>query len=264
MKKLPERTRNSPERKAKLEAWYEQITRQIEWDSQFHDFSLSEEWDKDFHKAMMKGLEKAERKKRLRKKALSVAASLVVVVLAGVGVTQKEAVGDCLKTVFRNESEEAGSQHTHFGTKEDLRVIVDGEQTRFDYKGKKLEEIYLQIRDNLKRPIFQITNELGEYKILDAYYEEALELVVINLETSEGKIYISQEERLNDGGTGANHKTQNMIVWNDNLEQDIVVSKSIQDDSYSFFVQNNGVIFNFHGYISYEMCYQIAENLLFQ
>lgn len=263
MNKLFKNEEKRLEEEKKYREWYERMNRQMEWDSQFEDFSIPEDWDKDFLEAMEKASVEKERKKRRKKKIQGVAACLVLGLL-GVGINQREAIGECLKEVFVHRSTEAGLDYIYFGTEEDLSIIPDKEQTRFSFDGNTLEEVYVQMKENIKRPFFQIKNELGECEIIDAYYEEKLNLVVIVLETQEGRIYLSQEERLDDGGTGARHEGESMMVWNENLKQYIIISKSVQDDSYSFFVKNLSIIFNFHGYVSGETSRQIAKNLVFE
>lgn len=259
-KKISIKYKYTSEEKKMLEEWNQQMERTFQWDSQFHDFSISDDWDEDFHAAMEKGIKEGERKRKMMLNVAACGAAALVVI----GVTEREVIGDGLKKVFCNESNEGGSEHIYFGTKEEISILEDSDRTRLDYEEKTIADVYLQIKEKLKRPIFQISDEFEKYEMIDAYYEEALELIVIVLETQEGKIYLSQEERLNDGGTGAGHEDEKIVVWNENLQQNITISKSIQDNSCSFFVEKSGAIFNFFGYLSEENCCKIAENLLFQ
>ena len=53
-----------------------------------------------------------------------------------------------------------------------------------------------------------------------------------------------------------------IIVWNENLQLDIVINKSVQDDSYTFSVKKDYVVFSFFGYVSKEQCMEIAKGVL--
>ena len=261
LRKIPRRYKYTPEEKKKLKEWNKRMERQYQWDSQFHDFSTPKEWEKDFHAAMEEGLRRRRRKEKRKKMVLGTVVCCVVVLMV-VGISHGEAITEDLKNVFRNELSENGSEHKYFYPDGDLIFSAEGKQIKFVCEGKTLADVYAQIKQKLKRPIFQITNELGEYKIIDAYYEDALELLIINLETTEGKICLSEEQRMDAGEAYAGYEDGDLIVWNKNLRQKISISKGIQDDSYTFFVQNNGAIFNFFGYVSYETCCDIAENII--
>jgi len=252
MDKLSKKDEKSLEKQRELDEWFEQMNRQMEWDSQFKDFSVPEEWDKDFLAAIDEAFEEEEQKRKKRKRIWSTVACLAIAVSC-LGVAKRDVIGDCLKEVFVNQSEEGGSEHEYIGTEEDFSVIPDKQQDRFNFEGKTLEEVYMQIKDTVKRPMFQITDVGVEYEIAEAYYDASLELIVIVLDTIEGRIFVSQETRLDHGGTGGVHDQKNQMVWNENLQQYIVVNRSVQDDGYTFLTREGSFVFNYFGQVTYEM-----------
>ena len=91
--------KKTPGEMERVNKWYNRMTRSMEWDAHFHDFSISPEWDKDFHDSMRKGFEKMERKKKRRKYMWCILACLL---LCGVciGVVYKDVIGEFLRGVF--------------------------------------------------------------------------------------------------------------------------------------------------------------------
>ncbi len=259
MDKWDETDVSDSKNKEKIDEWYEKMNREFMEDSKNHDFSLSEEWDRDFKEVIYKS-----GKKKKRRKLLYIAASVVLILLAGLGVCKKEAIADGLEEIFKNKSSNADSDFENYSTKEE---IIDAKEENNDtlyFQNKTLDVVYAKIRSFLKRPIFQIEDTLGEYEIEDAFYGNEFGIVALKLTTSEGKIFVSQREVLDNDGTSSKIDSNSILVWNENLQQNIVINQSIQDESYTFSIQKGYAVFNFNGYISMQQCIEIAKNVSFK
>lgn len=248
--------------KKSVEEWYEEMNRQFEEDSKTEDYSLSKEWDEDFRSAMF-GEPKVCKTRKCRKLAY-VAAGIAAAAVVGFGVAQKEVIADNLEKIFNNNSDEVDSELKHFGTKEETSVEENEYDRVIVYKDKSLTEVYDQIRDSVKRPFFQLQDNLGEYEIEDAVYVAEYDMMMMQLVTTEGRVFISQREVLDNTVFSTKIDENSIVVWNTNLKQDIVINKSVQDASYTFSVQKEHVIFTFNGYISEKMCVEMAESLMFK
>ena len=91
--------RKTPGEIERVNKWYNRMTRSMEWDAHFHDFSLSSDWEKDFHESMRKGFEKMERKKKMRRCIWCILGCLVLCACC-VGVMYKEVIAEFLRGVF--------------------------------------------------------------------------------------------------------------------------------------------------------------------
>lgn len=144
-----------------------------------------------------------------------------------------------------------------------MTIAEEEEQTIFYYDDATLTEMYAKVRDKLKRPMFQIADGGFEYELEDAVYDVETKLFSFRLVTEEGKIFVSQREVLDNGGLGVKNDADGTDVWNEQLQREILIYRSLQDDCYTFAVQVEYSVFIFCGYVSEEMCCEIAENLSF-
>ncbi len=243
----------------KLEKWYEKMDREFKQDAKEHDFSLSRKWDRDFKHSIF-----YEANKTKRRKLLYTAASVVLLILLGVGVAKKEAIAEELEKIFKYRTKDLDCTFDNYSTSEEIIVANRKTEKVFYCHNETLDAVYVQIKSLLKRPIFQISNDLGEYQVEDAVYDECFRIITLKLQTEEGKIFVSQKEILDDGGTSIKIDDDSIVVWNENLKQNIIINQSNQDGSYIFSAQKGFTVFNFYGYVSMQQCAEIAKNLLFK
>ena len=249
-----------------MESNFDSMMQEMEEDSKTNDFSIPDDWDVQFRRAIKETLERKKREEEQRKKArqkmLAMAAGIVLVLFLGTNFTLEAVQGDSLLDVFKNKFQE-DSEYTAYGTEE---LVMDEEEQNLTIclEGDTLTEVYQHLKEEVKRPIFQIKDDIEEYKIDNATYDSLFRIVIIDIEVAGGKIQISQEEKVNTSATAVkNEKEECAKVWNENLQQYILIYESIQEDSYTWSVDYDYAIFYCDAYVSLELCCQIAENLSF-
>lgn len=249
-----------------MESNFDSMMQEMEEDSKTNDFSIPDDWDVQFRRAIKETLERKKREEEQRKKArqkmLAMAAGIVLVLFLGTNFTLEAVQGDSLLDVFKNKFQE-DSEYTAYGTEE---LVMDEEEQNLTIclEGDTLTEVYQHLKEEVKRPIFQIKDDIDEYEICSASYNTLFRMVIIDMEFPDGRIQLSQEEKVENSATAVkNEKKECAKIWNENLQEYILIYEGIQDDSYTWSVDRDYAIFYFNGYISLEKCCQMAENLSF-
>lgn len=249
-----------------MESNFDSMMQEMEEDSKTNDFSIPDDWDVQFRRAIKETLERKKREEEQRKKArqkmLAMAAGIVLVLFLGTNFTLEAVQGDSLLDVFKNKFQE-DSEYTACGTEE---LVMDEEEQNLTIclEGDTLTEVYQHLKEEVKRPIFQIKDDIDEYEICSASYNTLFRMVIIDIEISEGRIQLSQEEKVENSATAVKKEKEECArVWNENLQQYILIYESIQEDSYTWSVDYDYAIFYCDAYVSLELCCKMAENLSF-
>lgn len=249
-----------------MESNFDSMMQEMEEDSKTNDFSIPDDWDVQFRRAIKETLERKKREEEQRKKArqkmLAMAAGIVLVLFLGTNFTLEAVQGDSLLDVFKNKFQE-DSEYTAYGTEE---LVMDEEEQNLTIclEGDTLTEVYQHLKEEVKRPIFQIKDDIGDYQINSATYDSLFRIMIIDMEFSEGRIQLSQEEKVENSATAIKkEKKECAKIWNENLQEYILIYEGIQNDSYTWSVDRDYAIFYFNGCVSLEKCCQMAKNISF-
>lgn len=263
-KKVKEVLNNEEEFELMDDKEFEELMKEMEKDMAQMDFSIPDDWDRDFRNAMDEALQKSERRKRI--KTIEVLACLVLMSLTGFVWYQKEVKGTDLIAVFGNSVRKVlDIEDSYYGSNEDVEINMnDLNQTIVYYHGKTFEDVNIKIEEDIKKPFFRFDNCLEEYDIISAYRDMTTDIITMELETLNGKIFIMQEEVLDIAETSSNHKAKCYNIWNKELEQEIIITENLQNEGVSFSAIEKNTILRFEGDVSLEICIEFARNIYYK
>lgn len=246
--------------------YFEKILEEMENDPEFQNFTVPDEWDREFRKTIEETLKKEKRKKMKRYvKIGTMAACAVLAVTAGLNMRMEEVQGEGLLEVFQNTFNLNQNKYMMYGSDEDFGMDFEEEDTEdIVFEADTLSEIYDQMRQELKRPMFYTEDVFGEYEIKEARYNATYHILNIELETSEGSIFFSQEQEPDAKSLGGMiDDEESEQVYNKNLDETIMIYKSDQSSFYIFSINEEQNTFIFQGSISLDCCKKLAESVSF-
>ena len=249
----------------KAEEEFEQMMKEMEEDKKNHDFSIPKEWDDDFRAAMDEVLENKAKKKGINVRGkFAMAAGLALVIIAGTVVTTETVQGNRLLDIFGKTSETETERYEMYGTEEQLDSDMQVENV-ISFTADDISELYDQIREEKKRPIFRIDSIPVEYEIELAEYDKSYGMVNVQLSTPEGWIFISHEERLEDGGFGKQtNQNESAEVWNAQLQTNIIIYEGENVGSFSFSIQVDKDILYVYSMASLDTNKKLAETFMYK
>lgn len=248
-----------------MEAEFEQMKREMEEDKKNHDFSIPKEWDADFRAVMDEVLEKKKKRKGVNVRSkLAMAAAVVLALFVGNTLVTETVQGNKLLDIFGKTSGTEDERFEMFSTKQNFDSSVGMEEV-ITFEGETISELYTNIRSKMKRPMFQIDEIPVEYEIEIAEYDINFRTLNIQLLTPNGRIYITQKEQLENGGSG--HQTESIEcieVDNDYLEEKIQIIKRNNMDFYNFTIQINKDVLYVQVQKSLEVCKELAKKFIYE
>lgn len=257
-----------------FEEHFDEMMEEMEKDSESQSFEIPEEWDRSFRKTIEETVEREEKKKSRKEKllrwgsrAVAAAAGVALVMFIGMNFSAVQVQGEGLLDVFRNTFDLNGKKYTTVDVGEEMDMDMDMEEEKVDvyFDGATLDDVYKQIREEFKMPMFYITYIPDGYEIEEAKYNKTYD--ILNFELSNGKntIYISQQQQFNEIATGiVNEEDKCAEVNNSHVDQKIEIYESIQDGSVVFNVKENHVFLCISGKVSIDEAKKIAENIEFR
>lgn len=254
-----------------FEEHFDEMMEEMEKDSESQSFEIPEEWDRSFRKTIEETVEREEKKKSRKEKllkwgsrAVAAAAGVALVMFIGMNFSAVQVQGEGLLDVFREMFDVNGNQHTTFSVGEE--VDMDTEETWEDiyFEATTLEDAYQQVREELKMPMFYLTYVPKGYILEEVKYNNAYDILNIELRNGENAIYVSQQQQFDEVATGVLNEEEKCIdVENKNLDQIIKIYNSIQDESLAFSVKVNHNLLIVRCNVSINEGKKIAENIQF-
>lgn len=249
---------------------FDEILKEMEADSEYNSYTVPKDWDQEFRAAIKAELrEQRKREHRLRiKRIVKVAEAVAVIVLILFidNLSVKEVHGKGILKFFQAVFDFGNDKYIMYGTDENMSMDFQDEETGdIFFDGSTLDEVFSQIRDELKAPIFYCEDVFDEYEIREAKYNEEFNMVNIEIKTIQGEIYITQEILINNNGASImSNREECSIVFNENIEQDITIYENKSEDGYWFSIQEQNVYFSIIGNTSLEECEKVAKNLYYK
>lgn len=255
---------DSPEFKA-LKENFETTMDAMEKDPEFAQMKLPEEWERDFKETMEATWEEErQRKKKRIGKRIAIAAGVTLVTLAGLNLGVQQVQGEGLVEFFQRTFNLNGKQYTTINVGEEAGMNEDTSVVDMYLEGDTLEEVYDSLHRILKRPMLYITYVPEGYAVELAQYNETYDVLNITLAKGNQLIYIYQRQQIDDISTGiANEEESYIDIKNNNLNQDISICKSLQDESLSFDVKMDKTYLAVRCMSSLEECKAIAESIMY-
>lgn len=254
-----------------FEEHFDEMMEEMEKDSESQSFEIPEEWDRSFRKTIEETVEREEKKKSRKEKllrwgsrAVAAAAGVALVMFIGMNFSAVQVQGEGLLDVFQKMFDVNGKQVTTFGVGEEVDMDIEEETSDVYFEATTLDEAYQKIREELKMPMFYVEYVPEGYRIDEAMYNRAYNIVNIKLYNGKKTIYISQQQQFDEVTTGIlNEDNKCAEVANNNVNQTIEIYDSVQDNNLIFGIRNNNIFLVVRGNLTLEECKKIAENVYF-
>lgn len=243
---------------------FDHMMNDMEKDKAQCNVEMPEEWEDDFLKVIRETLAKKERRERIVRRVGTVAA-VAFLVIGGIWRSPEIVHGDGILEVLKEAFEFYEQNYITFGTNKELDVLSEVEQSEVFFDVTSLEMTYEQIRQELLRPMFYVPEFPKRFKLSEAKYDRSYSILNMKLENKEERIYISQKTVLDENPTGLiTDEHECAIVKNSNLNQEIPIYQSEQDNNLIFFIQEKNMLISFRGPVTVEECKKIIENIYFE
>ena len=244
---------------------FENFKKRMEDDKEYADLKMPDGWEQDFATTIDDTLDGNERKRRNRivKRIVGVAAAVVVMVFAG-NLTVEQVSGENLLEMFMNKYFVGEKQHQTYGNENEVEFGEDNYQNILYFDGITLEEVNSQIREELKCPMFYLEYLPDGFDVIEAYYDNEYRVISVKLEREDEYIYIFQQRQVNEQASGiATDNSESITIENSHLNKKINIYTANRDNSWSFAIDENGMVFSVYAFVSEDECVKIAENIEF-
>ena len=260
--KKKDKIQDSPEFKY-YKADFENFVKGMEEDKESADLKIPDGWEQDFEKTIDDTLDENERKRKRRivKRIAGVAAAVVLVVAVG-NFTAEQVSGENLLEMFLNQFVIGDTNHTTYGNENEIEFGDDDTPDIQYFSGTTLDEVNEQIREELKYPMFYLEYIPDGFSVVEASYTKMYRIINLKLVKETEYIYIFQQIQVEEraSGTMAENST-NIPIVNNYINKIINICKGNRDNSWTFVIDENEIVFTFDAFISEEDCIKIAENV---
>lgn len=254
-----------------FEEHFDEMMEEMEKDSESQSFEIPEEWDRSFRKTIEETVEREEKKKSRKEKllrwgsrAVAAAAGVALVMFIGMNFSAVQVQGEGLLDVFQEMFGMNGKQYTTFGIGEKVDMGEDAESSDIYFEADTLDEVYRQIRDELKMPMFYVNYIPEGFELEEASYNKTYNTLNIKLNNKENVIYISQQQQFDETVLGIISEDEKCIeVNNSNTNQTIWIYKSTQDNGLVFNIKMNQILLVVSCNVSENEAEKIAQSIDF-
>lgn len=252
-----------------FEAYFDELLKEMESDHEYVNYTVPEDWDREFRAAIKEGIReqrKKERKLKIKRitKVTGVAAAIAVLICTS-NLIVEEVQGKGILKFFQSIFDLGDDKHVTYGTDEKMSMeFPDEDNGDIFFDGESLDEVFGQIRSELKMPMFYCDDVFESYEIWEAKYSKAFHILNIEIRISDETVYITQEFFNDQAGLGNVTNEECIKINNENLKEEIAIYKSKSDDGYSFNLKEGQTLFSVYGEMSLEECEKIAINLRYE
>lgn len=243
---------------------FENFKKRMEEDKEYADLKMPEGWEQDFAKTIDDTLDGNERKRRNRivNRIIGVAAAVVLVVAVG-NLTAEQVSGEGLLEMFMNQFLVGEKQHDIYGTFTDVEFDSDDTPDIKYFSGTTLEEVSEQIRGELKYPMFHLGYLPDGFFVKEATYDNLYRVISIKLINESGEyVYFFQQMQVDVQTSGnVTEDIASLSIENNNLNKMINIYEGNQDNSWTFDIDEKGIVLFINALVSKEECIKIAENI---
>lgn len=242
---------------------FENFKKGMEDDREYADLKMPDGWEQDFAKTIDDTLDGNERKRRNKviKRIVGVAAAVVLIMVVG-NFTTESVSGEGLLEMFINQFLVGEQQYGIYGNENAIEFDEDDNENISYFDGTTLDEVNNQIRNELKSPMFYLGYIPDGFTVEEASYNKEFRIINITLLKDDEYIYIFQQRQVDERASGImTENGESITIENSNLKKDITIYKANRENSWSFAIEENGIIFSVYAFLSEEECIKMAENI---
>lgn len=165
--------------------------------------------------------------------------------------------------MFMNQFLVGDKQHQTYGNENEVEFGEDDNQDVVFFSGETLEEVNKQIREELKIPIFYLSYLPDGFIVEEASYDKSYRIINMQLVNENSEyVYIFQQKQVDERASGIiSDNNESITVENRHLNKKISIYKANRDNSWTFDINENGIVFSVSAFLSEEECVKIAENI---
>ena len=242
---------------------FENFKKEMEDDKEYADLKMPDGWEQDFATTIDDTLDGNERKRRNRivKRIVGVAAAVVLIMVVG-NFTAESVSGEGLLEMFINQFLVGEQQYGIYGNENEIEFDEDDNENISYFDGTTLDEVNNQIRNGLKSPMFYLGYIPDGFTVEEASYNKEFRIINITLLKGDEYIYIFQQRQVDERASGIMTETGDSInIETSTLKKDITRYKANRENSWTFAIDENGIMISVDAYISKDECIKIAENI---
>lgn len=162
-----------------------------------------------------------------------------------------------IKNIFNNN----GKEYISFGTEEYMPLEMMDEKDEIHFDVTTIQEVYEGLPAGEFPVKFQLNYIPEGYLVKDASYSELFSILNIKMINQGKYLYIAQNCMKEDASFGMVQGEETETVYNEFLGKDVPVFKMDAEGTYTFWLEEQGVIFSCIMADSLEECKKIAENI---
>ena len=109
--------------------------------------------------------------------------------------------------------------------------MISADEDDMSFTCNSLQELYDQVKEETKSPIYMITNSLNEYDIKDVFYSKTHKNLSYRLENGNTYLYVIQQMQVDATGNGTINDYKEATVYVEDLNIEADIYRSAQDNS---------------------------------
>ena len=234
---------DSPEYK-QIREHLPEILKEMERDKGLKQYQMPEGWNEDFERIY----QAEHRKERIRNRILAGACAAIILGIGAVHVgerleltsmVQADDIGkihedefeDDIGKIHEDEFEDGEYQYNTYGNVNEDELFSEDEN-EIIFESSSPEQVYNEMRTQIKMPFLWVAELPDNYMIGDAVYNKLHRNMSYKIYNEDNFIYVSQRMQIEDGSNGlVNEGIVEEKVWIDDLQENVDIYRSPQDDS---------------------------------
>lgn len=234
---------DSPEYK-QIREHLPEILKELERDKGLKQYQMPEGWNDDFERIY----QAEHRKERIRNRILAGTCAAVILAIGAVHVGERLELtslvqADDIGKIHENEFEQGKRQYNTYGNVNEEEMFSEDED-EIEFVCTDLGELYKQIKETTKAPVFMFSYIPENYKADEAIYSKSHRTLSYRISNDDKYMYITQQMEVDDTGNGAVNDIEKDNIYLEELDIDVKVYESAQDQSLKCnIVYHNNVLF---------------------
>ena len=223
---------DSPEYK-QIREHLPEILKEMERDKGLKQYQMPEGWNEDFERIY----QAEHRKERIRNCILAGACAAIILGIGAVHVgerlelTSMVQADDIGKTTENGFEDDDYTYSTYGNVSEDDSYVVADDGNDVNFACTNVKELYAQIKQETKAPIFILNSISDEYSVESAFYSKIHRIFSYRLENGDQYLYVSQQKQVDETGKGTVNDYKEKSVYIDGLGINVDIYRSAQDNS---------------------------------
>lgn len=225
---------DSPEYK-QIREHLPEILKEMERDKGLKQYQMPEGWNEDFERIY----QAEHRKERIRNRILAGACAAIILGIGAVHVGERLELtsmvqADDIGKTTENGFEDGEYQYSTYGNvEEDEEYVISEDENDLNFTCKSLDELYTQVKQETKAPIFIIKDITEPYTVENAFYSKLHRNFTYRIELKDtGEyLYVNEQMQVDETGNGTVNEHKETTIYLKNLEMETDIYRSARDDS---------------------------------